>query len=499
MSHFLSFFLFCCRRVLCLLTTAFVFPVRRSPLMIAPRRTRGIVRGAALLVFVGSVSSAFATIPSVTACATPPPSGTTAAQWFSAVGTTQNCGAGYGTLIVVSQPYEPSFGTCRMGFSCTGGGGVIYQNWSKAPYCSTVPHSHLSANPAECECDPGYTESGGACVPVVPPDPPACGQGAKQSKIIGVGFAAMAGTASGAMFRTEDGRGFLRAQGALGGVPDQICDGQCSWVLDGAPSDVWYDASPNASGLHRLYREQGYMRTGGTCTAKTPAADSSQSGTCNGFTGQINGKTVCVEKVPAPDQSVASRKPSTTAAGAAPVDAGTGSTGPNGEVPGKAGDKSGLVDLSGTGAGSGGSGTGGTGGGTGTISGPNGTSTFELKLDLCGGKGQPPCRIDETGVKTKLDEDLTIDKVGLSATAKELRDKVGGSGDKAFFSGVWSNFFNVPPLVQCSDVAYPALGGGQSVGSLDICGSVAWAREVMGWIWAFLAFWVCLRMVRGAL
>jgi len=461
--------------------------------MIAPRLTRGIVRGAALLVFVGSASSAFATIPSVTACATPPPSGTTAAQWFSGVGTTQNCAAGYGTLIVVNQPYEASYGTCRMGFSCTGGGGVIYQNWSKAPYC-TVPHSHLSANPAECECDPGYTESGGACVPVAPPDPPACGQGAKQSKIIGVGFAAMAGSASGAMFRTEDGRGFLRAQGALGGVPDQVCDGQCSWVLDGAPSAVWYDANPNASGLHRLYREQGYMRTGGTCTAKTPAADSSQNGTCNGFTGQINGKTVCVEKVPAPDQSVASRKPSSTGAGAAPVDAGTGSTGPNGEVPGKAGDKSGLVDLSGTGTGSGGtgsggSGTGGTGGGTGTISGPNGTSTFELKLDLCGGKGQPACRIDESGTPDgKKEAEQDDHGKSIEAFGKAQKDVIKAAGEKALPGWSWSFQFptGCTPLI---------LDGWQPPMVLDVCRFQSTIHDLMSLLWLSATIWACVGMV----
>lgn len=137
---------------------------------------------------------------------------------------------------------------------------------------------------------------------------------------------------------------------------------------------------------------------------------------------------------------------------------------------------------------------------TSTVSSGSAPSTLpqplDVKIETCGLPGKPACKIDETGTPAPVPAtqyDSALDP--FKQSTDEKRDVIGGTADKGFFSG-WTMFFSAPAVVQCQPLAMPTYLGIQ-IGSLDPCPVAAGMREVMAYIWALGAMWLCLGMIRG--
>lgn len=119
----------------------------------------------------------------------------------------------------------------------------------------------------------------------------------------------------------------------------------------------------------------------------------------------------------------------------------------------------------------------------------------EVSIETCGLPGKPACKIDEAGTPSPLpgtQYDAVLDPFKQSVDDK--RAVIGGTGDKSFFGG-WSLFFFAPPVVQCEPLAMPTYLGVQ-IDALDPCPVADGMRTVMGYIWALVALYLCLRMIR---
>lgn len=121
---------------------------------------------------------------------------------------------------------------------------------------------------------------------------------------------------------------------------------------------------------------------------------------------------------------------------------------------------------------------------------------LDVKIETCGLPGKPACKIDETGTPAPVPAtqyDSALDP--FKQSTDEKRDVIAGTADKSFFSG-WTMFFSAPAVVQCQPLAMPTYLGIQ-IGSLDPCPVADGMREVMAYIWALGAMWLCLGMIRG--
>lgn len=137
---------------------------------------------------------------------------------------------------------------------------------------------------------------------------------------------------------------------------------------------------------------------------------------------------------------------------------------------------------------------------TSTVSSGSAPSTLpqplDVKIETCGLPGKPACKIDETGTPAPVPAtryDAALDP--FKQSTDEKRDVIAGTADKSFFSG-WTMFFSAPAVVQCQPLAMPTYLGIQ-IGSLDPCPVADGMREVMAYIWALGAMWLCLGMIRG--
>ena len=332
-----------------------------------------------------------------------------------------------------------------------------------------------------------------------------CQQGLTEKKLIRLGWARAQARADFAPWKTTDGRGYYSPASSADQfpgdkpLPTDLCDGTCQWVIDGAPADWWIGEDPATNGLHPIYREQGYMSVGAQCTAKTPEADPAAPGPqCDGVVGQVNGKATCIAKE-APNTVRAYGRPKVTASGAGQKptpstnpDGSGKSHGPNGENPGKPGDRPGLVDLGGTGVGASGTPSKDADGkATGTVSKP---AEGEEQAE-CGAPGQPACRIDESGTpdgKGLLDDGFNTSRDSLLESAKTNRDKIAGKDDKDGFFSFWFFFFVTPPPVLCGPIKWGDLV------DLDPCPVADGMRTIMAFIWALGGFWLCVGFVREA-
>ena len=129
-----------------------------------------------------------------------------------------------------------------------------------------------------------------------------------------------------------------------------------------------------------------------------------------------------------------------------------------------------------------------------TVSTPPAITPPVQKVETCGLPGTPACKIDETGTKSEVASDEYAKQLDA------LRDKnaadlatVAGTQDKSFFSG-WGDLFKVPALVACEGFVLP-----NAMGTINPCGVVDGVRSMMAYIWALLAFYWCLGMVREVL
>lgn len=112
----------------------------------------------------------------------------------------------------------------------------------------------------------------------------------------------------------------------------------------------------------------------------------------------------------------------------------------------------------------------------------------------CGLPGTPACAIDEAG--TPKESPLTEAKIqegtdAVKAAHKNLTDTIVGDADKG-----WSwTFLGAPPVAQCEPVQFPAVMG-VTPPVMNPCGTVDGMRAIMGWIWAFVGFYMCIGYVR---
>jgi len=324
-----------------------------------------------------------------------------------------------------------------------------------------------------------------------------CPQGTREDKAVRMGWAREVARADGALWQTEDGRTYhapLPGQGDLMAAepPGVMCDGQCEWVADAAKGDWWSDAAPNGKGNVGMYRQMTYLRTGGTCSQRTPQVDATDTGpACNGALGTVNGHTFCAQKqapsgAPAPGVSP---KQSTSGAGAAP--AGNGSfNGPNGEMPGKAGDVPGMLDVSGTGKGITASPSSST-----TTSSNGTTSTTTLDLQVCGLPGKPACRIDESGTPT-----------GQGFGDKEKGqtdsdwDKLDGMLPSITSTSGKNTSWAMPSWISAADCKPWNLGHLPVINVdivVNVCAIKPYADGVLNFLWVFGTFLACLAMVQS--
>lgn len=326
-----------------------------------------------------------------------------------------------------------------------------------------------------------------------------CTQGQVTTKNVRVGFGRYTSNPSGALWKTEDGRGYMASQSAPTNPPNTLCDGSCEQVADGAAGDWWYNVNPNAAGLHEIFREQTYTTNGATCTQKAPEVDSAVTGSCDGFVGELNGKTVCIAKEPPSNFGTpAGAKPTTSTANSNtrtmstnPDGSPGAKTGPNGEVPGKTGDRTGMVDLSGTGKGSA------TTPSTGTSTGPDGTRTTQFDLQVCGMPGKPACKMDESGTPDGRGDHGQ----GALKTAADSRDAALGSITSS--TGKDTGWGSLPSWFtpkECTawhlfDMTWPM----EKSIDLDLCPHMSVIHGVGNVLCAIMSFLGCLSLVGSAM
>jgi hypothetical protein len=112
------------------------------------------------------------------------------------------------------------------------------------------------------------------------------------------------------------------------------------------------------------------------------------------------------------------------------------------------------------------------------------TDQAPVEFKTCGLPGQPACKIDETGTKPWVQPaepftDLKADDAAARAAAE------------ASIVGPTWGWLEVPPLATCEPFEFP-----NEMGTLDPCGVVTTARDVMAYLWALAGVWLCLGMVR---
>jgi len=253
---------------------------------------------------------------------------------------------------------------------------------------TTCPANSVSSG-GHCYCSEGFKPSGGVCVPSAGP----CDakKGTSEYLNFTIGYSRTSGKGEESAWEAHIIQRGLDMNGA------RVCDGQCSGTAAFGPdTKSWQGTEPNTQGLYRVSVDYRVTYDGSTCKPadKTPAMDSSaEGGKCDGYVGQINNKTVCVGKQGTADTSISAPTP---------IQSGNPAAGSNGSssLPsrtGGAGDSAGGPASPGDGSIRGGSGSptngsGGTGGGGGAVGG-----STEIKIETCGGSGQPPCKIDESG------------------------------------------------------------------------------------------------------
>ncbi|WP_312463289.1 hypothetical protein [Comamonas sp.] len=279
--------------------------------------------------------------------------------------------------------------------------------------------ANSDASGGGCVCKTGYSELGGKCV-----KPDQCEDNYGKPGIVNVTI--------GWKYKDFGGAdGDYTASNYVGGkvnFPDTnkpVCSGGCMATFDQSnPYDAAFHSTvPNSStGLYRVSVDANVVYGNRACTAEesdTPNSKAADKNTpdekCDGDLGTIKlgdqpAKKVCVpgadKPVPGSGENVP-KKPSDGStkpedkgnppAGPKPETGEGSGTGGGGRTPsaGGGGNKGGPGGASKPGGGTGG---GGTGGGTGgEEGGEEGGEDGEEKGGSCGGKDQPPCKIDETG------------------------------------------------------------------------------------------------------
>ncbi|MBB3193148.1 hypothetical protein [Roseateles terrae] len=274
-----------------------------------------------------------------------------------------------------------------------------------------------------------------------------------------------------------------------------VCDGTCEGVATfDQSSNAWQSTAPDSNGLYRLSIDLTVTYTGATCTPaqKTPAMDpAAPSPGCDGYVGQINGKTVCVGKVGTSDpiytapNPILAGNPAAGSNGSASTGTRTNGTG------GAAGGPPSSVDGSirgGTGSATNGSG--------GTGSSPSSSSNGpQQEVKVCGTPGNAPCKIDESGTPDGKGAFSSAD--GLLESASKAREAgMREAGDRKDLP--WSPSGILLPAAGCEVQKTETRLGTMP---LDLCSSPIaqlW-RQLLGWLLYMLTLLYCWRVAGGSI
>lgn len=270
---------------------------------------------------------------------------------------------------------------------------------------------------------------------------------------------------------------------SVGNVGTSVCDGQCQWSV-GPAVDAWQSKSPAPNGMYRISVDYQMTTTGQTCTAKTPSVDPNQPPPpCDGYQGQINGKTVCVGPQGSSDPTVQQQtppkwgNPAAGSGGNLPQSGRepTGGDGGNGGGPPTTdyGDiRGGQGDPATPGAGSGAGGT------------PTVNVEFPEMPQPCGTPDGPACKIDETGTPSEADGKAKSEagKQQLDAAAQSAIDAINSAsnGTDSRKAVPWLPDALQLPSAGCTVSTVQTRLGALS---LDLCGSelVAMWRQMLAW------------------
>lgn len=126
-----------------------------------------------------------------------------------------------------------------------------------------------------------------------------------------------------------------------------------------------------------------------------------------------------------------------------------------------------------------------------TVAGDTTTTTNAppaAELETCGLPGKPPCKIDEAGTPTYQENAQARASVEALPGLEQQRM----SGQSAAVDGAAPSFgfFGAPPLAECTPFEF------NGKGQLDPCPVVTTAREVMAYLWALVAGWLCFGWIR---
>lgn len=396
-------------------------------------------------------------------------------------------------------------GHCQYGYSWNSDPATTLEVTMEPPI-KTIVSCPANAEPdgsGGCVCKPGSTENNGQCS--MP-----CEQGTREGRAARVGYARATARADGALWRTTDGRSYMAPVAGMPNpanveAPGVFCDGTCEWVQDSGLQDWWVSNDPGPTGLYSVFKEYTYIRTGGKCTGKTDAMNPDTAPPpCDGYIGTVGGKTTCVAKAPptsATGQSAPTGpKPTSSPAGSKPTDSGQPRVGPNGETPGKPGDRQGLQDLGGTGTGTDPTGTGTpkpsttSTGTTTTTTTPTGTQTkIEMDIETCGLPGKPACKIDESG--TPSGEGFGNDAKGtLEGEWSKLDQLITGIGSKGDKDTSWAvpSWFSPGACKPWNLGTIPELSVTFSV---DLCPHMPMINGILNFMWVVGTFFACLGMI----
>lgn len=270
-----------------------------------------------------------------------------------------------------------------------------------------------------------------------------------------------------------------------------VCEGGCSATrgLDSVTA-VWHSGVPAASGMHRVSGDFVVTFTGATCTPSDPSSDPADpEPPCPGFTGQVNGRPVCVGTPAGPlpdggplptDLPAGSGNP---AAGAAPT---TG--------PGSGGTGDGRTPVTGSGGNEGGGSNAAIPGGGSEGNGQSPDSPSEpIEVEVCGLPGKPACRMDETGTPTGAGA-YTDAEAGLGASRQAAIDGINAAAGTAGKSTGWTFSFAFPTA--CSPIPIAAFA--PYLTGIDVCVHQPMIHDLMALVWLAAAAFCCIGMVGRA-
>lgn len=271
----------------------------------------------------------------------------------------------------------------------------------------------------------------------------------------------------------------------------------CAVTFDASPpSMVWISASPNAQGLYRISVDQKVTYTGASCTQtaneKMVTESTDAAPACDGTYGVVNGKAVCVPSNSGSRNLVQSQ----TGTSSTSRQVGNPTAGSNGGLP-----IASRTPTGGTGSNDGGPVTPLDGSpaplGSPLPTTPVSKSTVDLQLTgQCGGSGQPPCKIDETGTPTALPSDgqsvvnQAFDSLGnVVSTISNKADKDSSWGLVPFWLQSTANschpvtVLTLPPKLNSMTV------------TIDICPILPLIYTLMNLLWVVWTFGATVAMV----